>query len=55
MISTKDGVPPQMIDVFCPKCQHKVSERAERMRADPHVTCPACHSVTSVDLTRLDP
>jgi ssDNA-binding Zn-finger/Zn-ribbon topoisomerase 1 len=55
MISSKEAVDPRVIDVFCPKCQHKVSEGRERLRADPHVTCPACHFVTSVDLIRLDP
>jgi hypothetical protein len=54
MISLKEGVVPRVIDVFCPTCQHKVSERPERLRADPHVTCPACHAVASVDLSRLE-
>ena len=44
-----------MIDISCPKCQHKVSEQLGRLRADPHVTCPACHSVTNCDLTQLEP
>jgi hypothetical protein len=55
MISQKEGAVPRTVDVFCPKCQHKVSERPERLRVDPQVTCPACHAVTSVDLTRLEP
>jgi hypothetical protein len=54
MIASKEGFVPRVIDVFCPKCQHKVSEGAGRLRADPHVTCPACHSVTIIDLTRLE-
>ena len=54
MNSLKEGVVPRVIDVLCPKCQHKVSEQRERLRADPHVTCPACHAVTSVDLTQLE-
>jgi DNA-directed RNA polymerase subunit RPC12/RpoP len=55
MIPLGVAVVPRTIEIFCPKCQHKVSEGPERLRADPHVTCPACHFVTTVDLAQLDP
>lgn len=41
-------------EICCPRCQHKVREHLGRLRADPHVTCPACHTVMRFDLTQQE-
>lgn len=45
---------PQEADICCPQCQHKQRETLGRLQADPHVTCPACHTVMRFDLTQRE-
>jgi hypothetical protein len=54
MLDVNKVIDPQEADVICPQCEHSVLENLGRLRADPNVTCPACHSIISLDLRQFE-
>lgn len=54
MLDVNRVIDPKEADVICPQCEHKVLEHMGRLRADPKVTCPACHSQINLDLSQFE-
>lgn len=42
------------LKIPCPSCGKEIPETIGRLKNDPHLTCPACGTVTLVNSTELD-
>ncbi|WP_020201886.1 hypothetical protein [Cupriavidus sp. WS] len=42
-----------MLNLACPKCGHQFEETVGRLKDQPDVTCSACGTVITIDLSQL--
>jgi Zn finger protein HypA/HybF involved in hydrogenase expression len=41
------------IELTCPSCQHKFSERVGKLKTNPKLTCPQCKSTIAIQADDL--
>jgi uncharacterized Zn finger protein len=42
------------IELSCPHCSHKFSERIGKLRTNPHLACPSCGNGITIEAKQLD-